>query len=233
MDTGERRLRAVLAESAAETGLNARAIDVIAESAQIAYFREGAVIERANRPSGLTKFVISGVVRLTYKGMRPDPVIVRFVKPGLPMVTVFERGGKPAFTAYAHRPSGIAFVAHELITEVVAGLGEKGALKFARYSWSVMSDLLCDKCELLTRNVGERLLHELGVLARDFGRPHDGGTLIDLSLTQDDLARLVAVDRSTVNRNLKQFERDGIVGRSTGRYVLMRSRGAKVDRRAS
>ncbi len=233
MDSGEQRLRAVLAQTAKDTGLDEEAIEVIVDNAQIAYFREGATIDRAGKKPGLSKFVLSGVVRLMFQGARQEPMVVQFVKPGLPLISVFEEGRRSSFSSVAHGSAGIAFVSHELIAEVVARLGAEGAAKFARYSWSALSSLVRDKCELLTGSVSDRLLHELGVLAGDFGRRRGDDILIDLALTQEDLAQLVVVDRSTVNRNLRDLEKAGYLGRLDGRYVLCAAKAGESALRAS
>jgi len=233
MDSGEQRLRAVLAQTAGETGLDEEAIEVIVDHAQIAYFREGATIDRAGVKAGLSKFVLSGVVRLMFEGARQGPMVVQFVKPGLPLISIMEEGRRSSFSSVAHGPAGIAFVSHELIAEVVAQLGADRAARFARYSWSALSGLVRDKCELLTGSVSDRLLHELGILAGDFGRRHGDDTLIDLALTQEHLAQLVVVDRSTVNRNLRDLEKAGYVSRSNGRYVLCAGKHSGAMLRAS
>ncbi len=217
---GERRLRQILVETADESGFDKAAIDAVVENAQLAYYDPGETIAPAARAASLSKIVLSGVVRMMFQGERPEPMVVRFIKPGESFTSVYERGTSPAFSAVAHTSCGVALVSHEVITDAVARMDERHRAQFGRHGWTLLSDLLREKCELLTRDVKQRLLHELAILARDFGSKHPNGTLIDLALKQDDIARLVVVDRSTLNRKLKELEAAGLLHRSGGRYVL-------------
>jgi CRP-like cAMP-binding protein len=85
-------------------------------------------------------------------------------------------------------------------------------------------------CDLAWLDVAGRLERRLDDLASRFGRAVDGGVLIDLFLTQSDLAALVGASREHVNRALGSLERSGRIRRGTrGRYVArpsLRSVGA-------
>jgi len=83
--------------------------------------------------------------------------------------------------------------------------------------------------ELAWLGVRERLLRRLEDLADRFGSPTDGGTLILLPLTQDDLAALAGTTRESVSRAIGALQRQGrirVAGR--GRYVV-RARLHAVD----
>ncbi len=225
-DHTERQLRAVLASTSTTTGLSESAIEQIVDSATIARFRAGRTIARANKAAGLAKIVLSGTVRLMFQGLRAEPMIVRFVKPGTGLNSIHEPG-RPAFSAVAHTEAGIALVPHERFSEIIAELPAAAAGQFSQHSWETMSDLLRDKCELLTRGVSERLEHEMAVLARDFGRRHPRGTLIDLAMTQQQLAQLIVVERSTLNRGLRTLEEQGKISRINGRYLICKQDDAE------
>jgi CRP-like cAMP-binding protein len=64
-------------------------------------------------------------------------------------------------------------------------------------------------------------LHELGVLARDFGAPRaDGSVEVTLALTHADLAEFAIASRAKVARAMKLLEREGLVARDGRRLVL-------------
>lgn len=69
-----------------------------------------------------------------------------------------------------------------------------------------------------------RLAKRLLELAGDHGRiDEDGGTTIDVHLTQEDLAAMLGVTREAAGRHLKRFEREGWIEIAYGR-VRIRSR---------
>jgi len=55
-----------------------------------------------------------------------------------------------------------------------------------------------------------RLAQELWRLAESHGRRTKQGLVIDLRLSQEDLAVMIGVGRQTINRLLKSLEKDGI-----------------------
>src|SRR5262249_29441946 len=88
--------------------------------------------------------------------------------------------------------------------------------------------LATDKCRLASIQICERLARELGVLARDFGRPVADGVLIDLPLIHMDLAKLVVASRANVTRAigaLRRAERIDVVSR---RIIVRRTLSASA-----
>jgi CRP-like cAMP-binding protein len=69
--------------------------------------------------------------------------------------------------------------------------------------------------------VSDRIERRLSDLACRIGRPTDGGTLIPIRLTQDDLASMVGATRETTNRALQTLFARGVLDRQgRGRYVV-------------
>jgi CRP/FNR family transcriptional regulator len=76
--------------------------------------------------------------------------------------------------------------------------------------------------DLAFLDVAGRLAKKLLELAVTHGvaRPA-GGTLIDLPITQEELANMIGVTRESVNRNLSDFRRMGLV-QNQGRKLIIR-----------
>jgi CRP-like cAMP-binding protein len=76
--------------------------------------------------------------------------------------------------------------------------------------------------DLAFLDVGGRLAKKLLELAGSHGvqRPA-GGTLIDLPVTQEELANMIGVTRESVNRNLSDFRKMGLV-QNQGRKLIIR-----------
>jgi len=69
----------------------------------------------------------------------------------------------------------------------------------------------------LPRRLAKRIL----LLAKLFGHPHsEGGIRIALQLSQQDLAELLVVTRESVNRQLRQWETDGLMTLKGGYIVV-------------
>lgn len=69
-------------------------------------------------------------------------------------------------------------------------------------------------------DVPGRVARRLADLADAHGVPADGGTLIDLPLSQENLAQMVGATRESVNKALAGFVRRGLVERRGRRYVV-------------
>ena len=66
-----------------------------------------------------------------------------------------------------------------------------------------------------------RLGRLLARLADDYGVPVRAGTRIEVKLSQKDLSTLVGASREKVNRQLRQWEDDGVLARDSGRMVVV------------
>ncbi len=76
---------------------------------------------------------------------------------------------------------------------------------------------------LVFRDARARLAHILLELAEDFGDGESPGNVIGVDLTQAELATLVGTTRQTVNANLRELEKAGVIGRMGRRLVLLKS----------
>jgi CRP-like cAMP-binding protein len=75
--------------------------------------------------------------------------------------------------------------------------------------------------DLAFLDVGGRLAKKLLDLAAVNGVQRRDGILVDLSLTQEELANMIGVTRESVNRNLSLFRRLGMVASEGRRIVLL------------
>lgn len=73
---------------------------------------------------------------------------------------------------------------------------------------------------LVFRNLRSRVSHILLELAEDFGREDDGRIVIDLPLSQQDVATLVGATRQSVNLCLRELREAELVGYRNRRFTL-------------
>ena len=69
-------------------------------------------------------------------------------------------------------------------------------------------------------DVGGRLAKKLLELAASHGVPRPDGVLLDLPLTQEELANMLGVTRESVNRHLSSLRRQGAVSREGRRFLI-------------
>ena len=152
----------------------------------------------------------------------------------------------------ALRVSVVSGAGHELVLDVLGpgqGAGEVAgvtspvtvrALRPCRLSPAeprAAADLLTTRAhraaalaeELAWMDVRARITHRLDDLAERFGRSVDGGRLILLPLTQEEVASLAGTTRESANRALRSMVSDGEIRMAArGRYVV-RTRLRRVD----
>jgi CRP/FNR family transcriptional regulator, cyclic AMP receptor protein len=74
--------------------------------------------------------------------------------------------------------------------------------------------------DLAFLDVGGRLAKKLLDLAETNGVKRQDGVLLDMPVTQEELANMIGVTRESVNRNLSLFRRIGLVAKEGRRFVL-------------
>ena len=74
--------------------------------------------------------------------------------------------------------------------------------------------------DLAFLDVGGRLAKKLLDLAATNGVKRRDGVLLDMALTQEELANMIGVTRESVNRNLSLFRRIGLIGKEGRRFIL-------------
>jgi CRP/FNR family cyclic AMP-dependent transcriptional regulator len=90
--------------------------------------------------------------------------------------------------------------------------------------FAVLCERLRKTSELLEEALflegSSRLAKRLVHLAEIFGKPVPGGVKIDISLSQQQLGNMVGMSRESMNKQLKQWRRDGLIRTEDGHYVL-------------
>jgi CRP/FNR family cyclic AMP-dependent transcriptional regulator len=74
---------------------------------------------------------------------------------------------------------------------------------------------------LVFRSVPCRVAAILLELAEDFGRREADGLVIDLAISQEELATLIGASRQAVNASLRELQHEGVIGREGRRLVLL------------
>ena len=104
-------------------------------------------------------------------------------------------------------------------------------------AWAILRALQrrIDRAQSRTRQlawcgVGDRLLHQLGDLARRHGRPVPGGVRVEVPITQEQLGAMVGATRETTNRALVPLVARGDIRIDARRFVVSREALESVAR---
>ena len=222
MSLARQQLRALLNDTGTRMGLGPAAVDEIVRQSQLGQWRRNQPIYRSEDTSDLINFLVSGAVKVTCP-TGEGTVCVQIVRPGqfFGLNWYAERSRPRQFTAVAFTDSTVGMLTSETMARIIATAPPRAVLQMFTYSWRALSGLLYEKCCLLGLRLEDRLLHELGVVARDFGRSRgDGSVSIELPLTHADLGELALGSRSNVARAMKRLERDGLVAKE-GRKIIL------------
>lgn len=88
--------------------------------------------------------------------------------------------------------------------------------------------VLCERLRQTSEALGDFVMFDLAArlgrtlvkLADDYGRPDGSGVKIGIKLSQNDLSRLVASSRESVNKQLRAWQDEGLVSKEGGLIVL-------------
>ena len=161
-----------------------------------------------------------GCVRVFYSSPSGREITLAYWNPGNFV------GGPDVFGGGRHTWSGVAvkdttvfsLPGRELrqlcleIPTLAVGLIE--CLAFKGQCYSALAQILGTRC------VTERLAHLLLRLADIYGRPVDGGILIDAEFTHADLAHIVGATRQWVTMTLKRLQAQRALVNTRGRIVV-------------
>lgn len=137
-------------------------------------------------------------------------------------------GELPAFGDYpresfaqAVRPSQVWKIPRENFRRVLSARSAL-ALQVTRQIGDRLKRIETRIEDLVFRNVRTRVARMLGELSEDFGQVENGHRVIDIPITQSELATLVGATRQTVNQTLRELSDEGLIGRDNRRIVVLR-----------
>jgi CRP-like cAMP-binding protein len=225
MDLAKQQFRQLLNDARDRLGLSPAAVDELTRGAQVGRWRAGQRIFDASDTTDLVNFLVAGAVKVSCP-TGEGAVCVQMVRPGQFFgLNWYSEPGQPRmFVATAFTDSIVAMLGSRHMARIIRTLSPDEVLQLFAYSWRALSGLLYEKCCLLDLDLRERLLHELGILARDFGATRaDGSVALTLALTHADLAELAIASRAKVAAAMKLLERQGLVARD-GRHLVLPAR---------
>jgi CRP-like cAMP-binding protein len=203
-------------------GINADELTAIAQVARLHRVEHEAFFFHQNDPTTAFFILTQGQVKLTQVTPEGHQVLVRFIRPG---------EGFGIIAALSNIPYPLSAeavgecVALAWNSETLARLLERYprlALNALRLVAGRFKELQDRYRELATERVERRIARALLRLTRQTGRKVEGGVLLDLPLSRQDLAEMTGTTLYTVSRILSQWDQQGIIEAGRER-VLIRS----------
>jgi CRP/FNR family transcriptional regulator, nitrogen oxide reductase regulator len=176
-------------------------------------------------PATLLYVLTKGQVKLSQITPEGNQVLLRFIHPG----EMF--GGVAAFGDSTYPVSAEAVQDCIVLTWDTATLVRMMetyppiALNAMRHLVQRVQELQQRNLELATERVERRIAHALLRLARASGRPVDGGVLIDLALSRQDLAEMTGTTIYTVSRTLSAWQQRGLIQAGRERVLIREPHG--------
>ena len=173
--------------------------------------RRNETILRAGAAGDEVVVVLDGRVKLSAYGPDRREVVIALRGPGELLGEMAALGGqRRTATAVAVDDAEVGFLHADELRDYLHDHPD-AALVMIRMLVRRLSEATRDVVDLATRDSVGRIAKRLLELAAEHGAPTDGGTRIELSLSQDELARWTGATRETVSRALRLMRQLGWV----------------------
>lgn len=203
-------------------GLDRRTLDEVAAAARLRTIEAGERLFGEGDPAEAFFVIQTGSVKLTQLSPEGHQIVLRVIGPGDPC------GGVAAFGGLAYPVGAEALndvCVYEWAGPVMADLMERHArlaVNALRLVAERLHELQVQYRHLATERVERRVARALIRLSAQAGRPVEGGMLIDLRLSRDDIAQMTGTTLYTVSRIVSGWEARGILESGRQRVVVRR-----------
>lgn len=197
-------------------------LDAVLARAAVRRIVRGEVIRRRGDPGTGMVVIVSGRVRISLVSEDGREVTLTMLGPGevLGEMTLLD-GGECSADATAQEDCVLLTIERTQFLRLLRSNADlclhllTVLFQRLRRANAALEDMAL--LDLPTR-LGRLLLR----LSGDYGVAAPRGTRIEVKLSQKDLSSLAGASREKVNRQLRQWEEDGIIGKDAGRLLIMR-----------
>jgi CRP/FNR family transcriptional regulator, cyclic AMP receptor protein len=193
---------------------------VLARSASRRRYRRGDIIFQKDDPGHSLFIVARGSVRIYVPSTQGADLTLAVLGPGAFFGDLSLLDGRPRSASAAALGDTNVVVLER--NDFVAVIRTRPAAVMSVLSVVVRRLRDTDEMasDLAFLDVGGRLAKKLLELAATNGVKRSDGVLLDMAVTQEELANMIGVTRESVNRNLSIFRRVGLVAKEGRRFVL-------------
>jgi len=205
----------------------AAVLSALIARAQVRSLPAGAALYAAGDAATGLYGVLRGLVRNVHVAADGKELLFGLFGPGtwFGEVSLFDDAPRPLH-AYAQGPTELLHIPTADFHTVLAEHPE-GYRHFAKvicHKLRLALDALEDQQRPLTQRLAKRLLD----LASVYGRPEPKGLVLSLKLPQEELARMLAASRQSVNKTLQALQRQGLVAQHKGHLCITDATGLRA-----
>jgi len=189
------------------TGLNDGELNEIASLVLERRYQKGRIIFVEGEPGEAIYFLKSGLVKVSKQDGEGREHTLHYVNPGdiFGEVVLFDAGGYPA-TAEVVENAEVGLIRNRDMDRLLLK-NPVMTLEMLKIMARRLRNSQQQIMELALKDTTRRLAGLLLKLAEEHGVAGDKGMMIDLPLTNQELANLIGTSRETVNRILGEFRR--------------------------
>ncbi len=213
-----------LAELIAHTppfqNLSPTELDIVRQAAHPRHVERQGFFYYQDDPATNFYILLEGQVRLSEVTPEGHQVLVRFVSPGeaIGIIAVLKNSVYPLAAQAIEDCRALAWdsVSLERLMERFPRIAING-LRLVSQRWHEVEERYR---ELATERVERRIAQTLLRLVRQVGRKVEGGILIDLFLTRQDVADMTGTTHYTVSRIFSRWEQENLIETGRSRVVI-------------
>ncbi len=184
-------------------------------------YTRGDIVFQKDDPGEALFIVESGSVRIHVTGAQGTDLTLAVMNPNDFFGDMSLLDGKPrSASASAVTDCALIVLERDHFTELVRKRPDAALAVLARVTQRLRgSDQMASDLAFL--DAGGRLARRLLEIAEQSGVTREDGVLLNVRITQEELANMIGVTRESVNRNLSEFRRLGLI-RNEGRKIIIR-----------
>jgi CRP/FNR family transcriptional regulator/CRP/FNR family cyclic AMP-dependent transcriptional regulator len=185
------------------------------------WFERGAVLFRAGEAADNIYLIVKGRVKVILYSSDGEEALGSVLGCGEILGTTSLLDGRPrGITATADERTEVVVLPRDAMESLVAS-SPSIALEVYRLLVHQLRRSYAFIQDTIFLDVAGRVAKKLLELAESYGEVTEEGTLIDLPLTQLELATMVGVTRETVNKHLGAYRARGIIDVRDHRIVIL------------
>lgn len=205
--------------------LNPQEVTALTHRMVIRSFGSGRVIFHHGDPGGLLYIIIKGKVKITHSTTEGQEALLAIMGAGdfFGELALLDDTPRSATAEAVSETETLTLHREEFIQFI------RGNPDFALHVLHTLAQhirrLNSQLSDVFFLDLPARLARTLLLLAEQHGRPAEDGTLIDLALTQTDLAEMTGATRVSINKSMGLFRRANWVSTKGRRFTILDRQG--------